>query len=112
VSNSYAIHLHFPNGSEHKIVAGAGETVLNAALRHGIELPNTCCQGWCVTCAARLEGGRVHHPRALRYYQADYEAGFILPCTAEPLSEVEITTHQKAAFVAHREAHRLPAPRG
>jgi hypothetical protein len=35
-----------------------------------------------------------------------------LICTAKPLSNLRLRTHQTVAMRAHRDAHGLPAPRG
>lgn len=57
-------------GKTHRIVASGrgenvdfqayeGETILNAALRQGIDLPYTCKSGVCLTCLARCTAGLV-----------------------------------------------------
>ena len=89
-----------------------GQTILDAGLRAGIDLPNSCCQGWCLTCAAKLISGLVEHPHARRYYTTDAEAGYVLLCTAEPRSACTILTHQKQQMRDFRQAHGLPTPGG
>jgi len=56
--------------------------------------------------------GRLDHADARRYYDADEEAGFALPCTAKPLSDLRLRTHQTRAMRAHRHGRGLPAPGG
>lgn len=91
---------------------GAGEHVLDAARRDGLTLPSLCEQGWDIACAVRVLEGRLDHSDARRYYPADEQAGFALICTARPLSDLRLRTHQSAAMRVHRDAHGLPAPRG
>lgn len=91
---------------------GAEEHVLDAARAAGLTLPSLCEQGWDIACAVRVLAGRLDHSDARRYYREDEEAGFALICTAKPLSDLRLRTHQTAAMRAHRDAHRLPAPRG
>ena len=91
---------------------GAEEHILDAARRAGLTLPSLCEQGWDIACAARVLSGKLDHSDARRYYGEDEEAGFALICTAKPLSDLRLRTHQTAAMRVHRDAHRLPAPRG
>ncbi len=104
--------LRLPDGSEHTVEVRDDEHVLDAALAAGLDLPYSCQQGWCLTCAARLIEGSVNQQDSRRYYAADREAGFILPCTARPESDVTIETHARAAMRANRDRHRLPYPKG
>ncbi|MBX6352670.1 MAG: 2Fe-2S iron-sulfur cluster binding domain-containing protein [Thermoflavifilum sp.] len=89
-----------------------GGFLWDAAAASGVTLPHVCLQGWCLTCAARLVAGRVDMSAARRYYPADEAAGFILPCTAVPVTDVVVVTHQRDAMIQHRRQHRLPAPSG
>lgn len=89
------------------------ELLLVAAYRAGLDLPSMCLQGWCITCAGRVEGGGEWDQSAShRYFPQDREAGFILLCTARACSDLRIRTHQRLALRDHRLAHRLPTPRG
>lgn len=38
-----------------------GETVLDAALRAGVEIPYSCYSGTCRTCLSRVVSGSVEH---------------------------------------------------
>jgi ferredoxin len=87
------------------------EFLWKAAADHGVELPHRCLIGWCLSCAARLDGpGEVDQSLARRYYPQDREAGFVLLCTARPRSALRVITHQKDAMRRHREGCGLPAP--
>ncbi|HYT89304.1 MAG TPA: 2Fe-2S iron-sulfur cluster-binding protein [Gemmataceae bacterium] len=108
---SYAITLVTPNGETH-FDCDAEQFVLHAALEQGIELPYSCLQGWCITCAARLLKGQVDQSASRRFYPQDAAAGFALLCTGCPRSDLKILTHQKEAMRAHRIALGLPVPRG
>ena len=84
------------------------EYVLAAARAAGIWLPADCQQGWCTTCAVRLESGEVDQSDARRYYDVDEEAGLILVCTAKPRSDLRITACKHEEMLDHRAAHDLP----
>jgi ferredoxin len=86
--------------------------LLDALREAGLDLPGSCLQGWCLTCAARLLAGAVDQGDATRYFPEDREAGFVLLCTAKPRSPLRILTHQKAACQQHRQDLGLPTPLG
>ena len=109
---SHKVVLHLPNGNCETLNVAEDETILDAALGAGIDLPYMCAQGWCLTCAARLVKGQVVHPHARRYFEADAQAGYILPCSAQPRCNCVVETHHKADMVQYRVNHELPAPRG
>ncbi len=106
---SFRVELHVPEGPRILECAGS-ETVWNAAARAGIRLPAICQQGRCLTCAARLLEGEVDQSKADTYFPADREARFVLLCTAYPLSDLVLETHQEEAMRRHRRANGLPAP--
>lgn len=96
---------------EFTISVSADEFLWQAGGRAGIDLPSRCRIGWCLTCAARILGaGEVDQSAARRYFPEDRAAGFILPCTARPLSPLRVQTHQEEAMRRHRFALGLPAP--
>ncbi|MSP12429.1 MAG: hypothetical protein EXR62_05670 [Chloroflexi bacterium] len=71
-----------------------------------------CLQGWCITCAGRVEGqGDWDQSTARRYFPEDRSAGFILLCPARSLSQLTIHTHQRVGLRDFRLAHNLPTPR-
>ena len=60
----------------------ADETILQAALRQGIDFPYRCRQGVCTACVCRLKSGvvRYHEPSPLS--PADIEQKFVYGCQA------------------------------
>lgn len=99
-------------GAETTFPCPASEFILQAALDHGLDLPYSCLQGWCVTCAGRLLSGSVDQSASFRFFEKDGQEKFVLLCTARPLSDVRIETHQRDAMRAHRIANQLPVPLG
>lgn len=98
--------------SEVTIDVGEDEHIWDAALKAGYDLPASCLQGWCVTCAGKLQSGTVDQSDSVRYFPEDRSAGYVLLCTAKPRSPLRIVTHQKAECQAHRAALGLPVPKG
>src|SRR5713226_8497417 len=108
----HSVTFIFPDESEAQIEVPEDEFILVAAYREGLDLPSMCLQGWCITCAGRVEGpGEWDQSASLRYFPKDREAGFILLCTARARSDLVIRTHQRIAMRDNRLAHRLPTPR-
>lgn len=109
----HLVRLIFPDASEKTVSVPADELVLLAAFRQGIDLPSMCLQGWCLTCAGRIQGkGEWDQSASRRYYEEDRESGFILLCTAKAHSDLVVLTHQRQAMRDERDRHGLPAPRG
>jgi CDP-4-dehydro-6-deoxyglucose reductase len=76
----------------------AGETLLSAALRAGLNLPHSCKGGHCASCRARLLSGTVDYPRGeLPPGITPDEArdGYVLLCQARATSEqVRVATRE------------------
>jgi ferredoxin len=99
------------NNEERSIQVGRDEHIWDAAFAAGIVLPALCHQGYCLTCAARLEGaGEVDQSDSLEYFPEDREAGFVLPCTGKPRSALKLRTHQQKEMREFRKQRRLLAP--
>jgi ring-1,2-phenylacetyl-CoA epoxidase subunit PaaE len=64
-----------------------GESVLNAALMEGVDLPFACKGGVCCTCRARLVEGEVEMDVNYALEADELAAGFILTCQSHPRSE-------------------------
>jgi len=97
---------------EQTVEVGDEEYLLDAAVRAGLDLPYSCLQGWCTTCAGKVLEGQVDQSQALRVYPEDEAAGFVLLCSAFARSDLRILTHQMTPMREHRVSLGLPTPRG
>lgn len=63
------------------------ETLLDAALRNGADLPYACKGGVCCTCRAKLLEGQVDMDVNYALEPEEVEAGFILTCQSHPRTD-------------------------
>jgi len=75
------------DGKTAEVPVASGETVLEAALRAGLDLPYSCRGGMCCTCRAKVVEGAVE--MAVNYSLEPWEmqAGFVLTCQALPTTD-------------------------
>ncbi|MGY8996496.1 MAG: 2Fe-2S iron-sulfur cluster-binding protein [Alphaproteobacteria bacterium] len=65
----------------------ADQTIYDAALASGIQLPIGCNYGGCITCAARMVSGKVRQPGATALNRRQAQAGYVLLCVARPTQD-------------------------
>ena len=91
---SYSIKVE-PSG--HAFEAEPHETVLDAALRHGVVLPYGCRNGACGSCVAKLVAGEIEYvdgklPPAISPEEA--AVGMVALCQARPVSDLVIESRE------------------
>jgi ring-1,2-phenylacetyl-CoA epoxidase subunit PaaE len=64
-----------------------GNSILNAAMATGADLPFACKKGVCCTCKAKLVEGEVEMDRVYGLEPDEIDQGYILTCQAHPRSE-------------------------
>jgi ring-1,2-phenylacetyl-CoA epoxidase subunit PaaE len=64
-----------------------GDTILNAALKLGTDLPFACKGGVCSTCRAKLVEGKVEMDANWALEPEEVENGYILTCQSHPVTE-------------------------
>ena len=74
------------DGKRREVPVAEGESILDAALRAGMDLPFACKGGMCSTCRAKVVEGEA--PMEVNYSLEPWEleAGFVLTCQAHPKS--------------------------
>jgi CDP-4-dehydro-6-deoxyglucose reductase len=70
--------------SQQVIFVEEGETILDAALRAGLNLPHSCKGGHCSSCRARIRAGDIVYPRGrpLGLLAKEEREGYALLCQA------------------------------
>ena len=80
----------------HRLIAREGETVLEAGLRQGLNLPYVCRDGACGVCKGRILKGTVDYGTYQEgvLTEAEKAEGKALFCCAKPLSDLDIECHE------------------
>jgi len=71
-------------GRQHEVSLTAGDTVLESALKAGLEAPYACLGGACGTCKAKVLLGSVAMEQNFALSPAVVEAGYVLTCQSHP----------------------------
>jgi ring-1,2-phenylacetyl-CoA epoxidase subunit PaaE len=69
---------------QHEVALAAGDTVLESALKAGLDAPYACLGGACGTCKAKVLSGSVAMEQNFALSQADVDAGYVLTCQSHP----------------------------
>ena len=80
--------------SGHAFTVDREETLLHAALRHGVGLPYGCRSGVCGTCLCRIKEGEVYYPNGAPDPLANEAPGACLTCQAVPLGDLVISANE------------------
>lgn len=64
-------------------------TILQFALRHGIETKQSCCKGHCGVCAVKILSGQVIYKETVSFKTND---DYILLCSAYPAQKTKEET--------------------
>ena len=76
----------------HSVEMQQGETLLDAALRSGLDFPHSCRVGGCGSCKCRVQKGAVRELTETAYLltQAELDAGTVLACQSVPREDVVV----------------------
>lgn len=66
------------------------DTLLEAAKSANIAIPSACGFGVCGTCKVKVNSGETHMVHSGGISQKDIDAGFVLACCTNPMSDVEL----------------------
>lgn len=72
------------------ISAAAAEPLMISLERAGIVIPALCRSGECSLCRTKLLSGNVYQPNCVKLRKSDRVFGYIHPCMAYPITDIEI----------------------
>jgi ring-1,2-phenylacetyl-CoA epoxidase subunit PaaE len=79
-------------GKTHTITCDSNTTILNAAIKNGIDPPYSCTVGVCTTCRAKVSKGHLHMLEREGLSDKEIEQGYVLTCQSVPRSnEIELS---------------------
>ncbi|MBA3970637.1 MAG: 2Fe-2S iron-sulfur cluster binding domain-containing protein [Bacteroidetes bacterium] len=83
------------DGDEHTVALEENETILEAAIRIGLDAPYACQGGSCCTCRALLQEGKVEMAVNYALSASEVKQGFILTCQSRPTTDSVIVNYDK-----------------
>ncbi|MFL5764037.1 MAG: FAD-binding oxidoreductase [Bacteroidia bacterium] len=83
------------DGDEHAVTLEENETILEAAIRIGLDAPYACQGGSCCTCRALLEEGKVDMAVNYALSASEVKQGFILTCQSRPTTPNVVVNYDK-----------------
>ncbi len=83
------------DGDEHAIELQDNESILEAALRIGLDAPYACQGGSCCTCRALLQEGKVEMAVNYALSASEVKQGFILTCQSRPTTSHVVVNYDK-----------------
>jgi ring-1,2-phenylacetyl-CoA epoxidase subunit PaaE len=83
------------DGDEHMVELEENESILEAALRTGLDAPFACQGGSCCTCRALLQAGKVEMAVNYALSASEVKQGFILTCQSRPTTPSVVVNYDK-----------------
>ncbi len=75
-------------GKRYDLLMSSCETLLDAALSSGLDLPYSCKAGVCCTCRAKVTHGQIEMEKNFTLEADEVTRGFVLTCQAKPIGQV------------------------
>jgi ferredoxin len=69
--------------------------ILHSVEKQGIDLPFSCRNGACTTCAVRVLAGEIYQPEAVGLSPELRERGYALLCVSYARSDLEVETQDE-----------------
>ena len=69
--------------------------ILHTAEKQGVELPFSCRNGACTTCAVRVLSGEIYQPEAVGLSPELRKKGYALLCVSYARSDLEVETQDE-----------------
>jgi ring-1,2-phenylacetyl-CoA epoxidase subunit PaaE len=74
------------DGAEYQVEVPSGQTILEAALDQGVDLPFSCQAGLCTACRGKCLSGKVQLEEQDGLSEEELAEGYVLTCVGHPLT--------------------------
>ncbi len=96
MARSYQVRIHHrQTGEFHTVSVPEDQYILHSAEDQGYELPFSCRNGACTSCAVRIVSGKIYQPEAMGLSPELQERGYALLCVSYPRSDLEVETQDE-----------------
>lgn len=96
MSQFYQIKIHNRRtNEEYTIPVPDDKYILHSIENLGYDLPFSCRNGACTTCAVRVLNGKINQPEALGLSPELQEKGYALLCVSYACSDLEVETQDE-----------------
>ena len=96
MTKSHKVTVHYrQKGIVHTIEVPEDRYILQTGEKQDVELPFSCRNGACTTCAVRIISGEVYQPEAMGISPKLKEQGYALLCVSYPRSDLEVETQDE-----------------
>ncbi len=92
----YNVQIHNrQTGTKHTVQVPADRYILHTVENQGVELPFSCRNGACTTCAVRVISGEIYQPEAMGLSPELRDKGYALLCVGYARSDLEVETQDE-----------------
>ncbi|CEJ44738.1 2Fe-2S iron-sulfur cluster-binding protein [Umezakia ovalisporum] len=96
MSSTHTIKVrHRASGQEYTLEVPENRYILHSIEQQGRDLPFSCRNGACTTCAVRIISGEVYQPEAIGLSPALRRRGYALLCVSYARSDLDIETQDE-----------------
>ncbi|MBE9006946.1 2Fe-2S iron-sulfur cluster binding domain-containing protein [Fortiea sp. LEGE XX443] len=96
MSRTYTIKVRDrATGKEYTLKVPDDRYILHSAEKQGLELPFSCRNGACTTCAVRVLSGEIDQPEAVGLSLELRRKGYALLCVSYARSDLEVETQDE-----------------
>ncbi len=96
MSQKYTIKVRDrATGEEYSLQVPDDRYILHSIEHQGEELPFSCRNGACTTCAVRVISGEIYQPEAIGLSPALRRQGYALLCVSYARSDLEVETQDE-----------------
>lgn len=92
--HTITIH-HRQTGNHYTVQVPEDRYILHSVENQGLELPFSCRNGACTTCAVRVKSGQLYQPEAMGLSLELQKQGYALLCVSYARSDLEVETQDE-----------------